>query len=79
MALARLPGVVVYPSATNFLLARMPHGRAQRVFESLRGAGLLVKNVTGVHAMLCDCLRITVGTPDENKTFLAALSHALKS
>jgi histidinol-phosphate aminotransferase len=79
VALARLPGVVVYPSATNFLLARMPHGRAQRVFESLRGAGVLVKNVTGVHAMLCDCLRITVGTPDENKTFLAALSHALKS
>ena len=67
-----LPGVTVFPSRTNFVLVRVPD--APRRFESLRGAGILVKNRHGVHPLLEHCLRITVGTPAENDALLAALA-----
>ncbi len=70
--LARLPGVTVFPSRTNFVLVRVPD--APRRFESLRGAGILVKNRHGVHPLLEHCLRITVGAPAENDALLAALA-----
>jgi len=70
--LACLPGVTVFPSRTNFVLVRVPD--APRRFESLRGAGILVKNRHGVHPLLEHCLRITVGAPAENDALLAALA-----
>jgi histidinol-phosphate aminotransferase len=70
-ALAVLPGVTVFPTQTNFVLARLPD--ATRTFEALRGAGILVKNLHGWHPVLAQCLRITVGTPAENDALLAAL------
>ena len=71
-AIARLPGVVVFPTRTNFVLARVPD--APRWFDALRTAGILVKNRHGVHPLLEHCLRITVGTPAENDALLAALA-----
>ncbi len=76
-ALARLPGVTVYPSEANFLLVRMPRGRADTVFAALRSAGILVKNLNAAGGLLADCLRITVGTADENDRVLSALDRAL--
>ncbi|MGE0859719.1 MAG: histidinol-phosphate transaminase [Gammaproteobacteria bacterium] len=76
-ALADLPGIRVWPSATNFILFRVPAGRGNVVFESLREQGILVKNVGGAHASLADCLRVTVGTERENALFIAALTRAL--
>lgn len=73
--LAGLPGVTVYPSAANFFLVRVPDG--VRAFESLKAQGVLVRNFHGSHPMLADCLRITVGTPDENRILLSALREAL--
>ncbi len=70
-ALARLRGVTVYPTRTNFVLARVPDARAW--FAALLDAGILVKNVDGWHPLLAQCLRITVGTPRENDVLLAAL------
>ncbi len=70
-ALQELPDVTVYPTRTNFVLARVPN--APRWFDALAGAGLLVKNLHGWHALLAHCLRITVGTPSENDALLAAL------
>jgi histidinol-phosphate aminotransferase len=75
-ALNALPGVTAYPSEANFILFRLPKG-AQRVFESLREAGILVKNLSANGGLLQDCLRVTVGTPEENQIFLAALASAL--
>ena len=69
--LAGMRGVTVFPTRTNFVLARVPD--APGWFEALRGAGILVKNRHGVHPLLEHCLRITVGTPDENDALLAAL------
>ncbi len=74
-ALARALGeleVKVFPSQANFLLVRVSDAR--RAFERLRAQGVLVKNL---HPGLAGCLRITVGTPDENRILLSAMKEAL--
>lgn len=74
-ALQQLAAVQVYDSVANFLLLRMQHATA--VFEGLKRRGVLVKNLHGAHPLLADCLRVTVGTPDENALFLDALKAEL--
>lgn len=76
-ALARLDGLQTYPSEANFLLTRTAPGRAGVVFEGLRRRGVLIKNLDGAHPLLADCLRLTVGRPDENDLLLAALRASL--
>jgi histidinol-phosphate aminotransferase len=71
-ALAALPGTHVFPTSANFVLVRVP--RASAWFNTLRGAGILVKNLDGFHPLTAECLRITVGTPAENSALLAALA-----
>jgi histidinol-phosphate aminotransferase len=72
-ALAAFPGVTVYPSEANFFLVRVPD--ADRAYEALRRQGVLVRNLNG--PSLKNCLRITVGTPDENRILLTAMREAL--
>jgi histidinol dehydrogenase len=72
-ALAALRGVTVYPSAANFFLVRVPD--ADRTYEALLRQGVLVRNLNGPG--LANCLRITVGTPDENRILLTAMREAL--
>jgi len=76
-ALARLPGVHVFPSAANFILIRVPN--SDDAHANLLADKVLVKNVSKMHQVLNHCLRITVSTPAENAAFLAALSAALAS
>lgn len=71
-ALSAIDGVRVWPSQTNFLLFKTPMPAAT-VFESLRHQGILIKNVDGMHPLLRDCLRVTVGLPRENERFISAL------
>jgi histidinol-phosphate aminotransferase len=71
--LAALKGVTVFPSEANFFLIRVPD--AARAYESLKGQGVLVRNF---HPGLPHCLRVTVGTPDENRILLNALKEALQ-
>lgn len=71
--LSTVPGVRVFPSEANFLLFRAPQGQARVWFESLRQAGILIKCVDGSHPLLADCLRVTVGTGEENAAFVSAL------
>jgi histidinol-phosphate aminotransferase len=75
--LGKLPGVTVYPSAANFILMRVPPGRGAAVFEGLKAAGVLIKNLAGSAPALADCLRVTVGKPEENAAFLTALRSLL--
>ena len=77
--LADLSGVQVFPSQANMLLVRLsgPPGRAAAVFEGLKVRQVLVKNVSTMHALLANCLRLTVGTPDQNVQLLDALRAAL--
>jgi histidinol-phosphate aminotransferase len=70
--LKHVRGVEVYASDANFILFRVAD--ADQVFGGLKQRGVLIKNLNGAHALLADCLRVTVGTPDENSQFLAALT-----
>jgi histidinol-phosphate aminotransferase len=72
-ALATLPGVVVHPTQTNFVLARVPDSPGW--FAALAAARILIKNLHGTHPLLEHCLRITVGTPEENDALLAVLAR----
>ena len=74
-ALQDLPGVHPYPSQANMLLARVADAAA--TFAGMRQRGVLVKHVSAMHPLLHNCLRITVGTPDENTLMLAALRASL--
>lgn len=75
--LARLPGVTPFPSQANFILFRVAAGRAGEFFQRLKERGVLIKSMHGSHPALHDCLRVTVGTPEENRAFLAALEAVL--
>ena len=70
-----IAGVRRFPSAANFVLARVPD--APRAFEGLKARGILVRTLHGSHPLLAHCLRFTVGTPDENASLLAALAPAI--
>jgi histidinol-phosphate aminotransferase len=74
-SLEQIPGLVVYPSQTNFILVRVPEN-AGAVFNHLLEKGVLVKNVSRPGA-LERCLRITVGTAIENQRCLHAMREAL--
>ena len=76
-SMQKLPGLTVYPSEANFILFRTPPGQATTVFEGLKTAGVLIKKLDGSAASLQDCLRVTVGKPDENAVFMAALGSLL--
>lgn len=76
-ALQRRPALTVYPSKANFLLLRMDPGTAPSVFEGLKARGVLVKKLHGSHPALADCLRVTVGRPEENQAFLNALDAVI--
>ncbi len=74
----RLVGTVdvrAYPSDANFILFRVTH--AARVFEGLKQRGILIKNLHGAHPALDNCLRVTVGTPEQNEQFVAALQQSI--
>ena len=73
--LNEIAAVKVYPSEANFLLFRVAHANA--VFNGLKQRGVLIKNLDGGHPMLKDCLRVTVGTPNENERFMAALKESM--
>jgi histidinol-phosphate aminotransferase len=75
--LQSLPGLTAYPSAANFILFRVPPGRGGSVFEGLKSGGILIKNLAGSAPSLTDCLRVTVGKPEENAAFIAALASLL--
>ncbi|MEN8204819.1 MAG: histidinol-phosphate transaminase [Pseudomonadota bacterium] len=73
-----LKQLTVYPSEANFILFRTPPGQATVLFEGLKAAGILIKNLDGSTEPLRDCLRVTVGLPEENAAFLTALRKLLQ-
>lgn len=72
-ALGSLPGVTAFPSQANFILYRVTAGRAGEIFQRLKERGVLIKSLHGSHPALSDCLRVTVGKPEENRAFLDAM------
>jgi len=68
-------GVKVWKSDANMILVRVPD--AAKTFEGMKSRKVLVKNVSKMHPLLANCLRLTVGTADENAQMLAALEKSL--
>jgi histidinol-phosphate aminotransferase len=75
-ALAGLPGVRAFPSEANFILIELESADPKAVFEALYRRGVLVRDVTA-YPMLSRCLRVSVGSEEENEAFLHALGTAL--
>jgi histidinol-phosphate aminotransferase len=73
-----LDGITAYESAANFILFKAPENQATRIFEAIKAQGVLIKNVHPQGGLLTDCLRVTVGTAEENLMFLNALKSSLQ-
>ena len=74
-ALRVLPGVTCWNSDANMILVRVPD--AAKAFEGMKSRGVLIKNVSKMHPLLANCLRLTVGTAAENTQMLAALEQSI--
>ncbi len=74
-----IPKLEVFPSQANFILFRVLDNNANDVFESIKQKGVLIKNMKVETGLLRNCLRVTVGTPDENQMFVDALLKAVNS
>lgn len=82
-ALRAMQGLTVWNSDANMILVRINVKQAGEadaaglVFQRLKASGVLVKNISKMHPLLANCLRLTVGTADENTQLLATLQKAL--
>jgi len=74
-ALRAMPGIEPYPSQGNMILARVAD--AAKTFAAMKARGVLIKNSSAAHPALANCLRITIGSADENTAMLAALEASL--
>ncbi len=78
-----MPGLRAFKSDANMVLVRLSSRSgvvanvADSVFGRMKARGVLVKNVSGMHPLLANCLRLTVGTADENRAMLVALKESL--
>ncbi len=73
--LGKINNIKVFPSDANFILFRID--AASQIFQALKQRKILIKNLDGTHPLLENCLRVTIGTPDENSQFCAALHTIL--
>jgi histidinol-phosphate aminotransferase len=79
IAMRKIQELEVFPSQANFILFRVLGKSANDVFESIKQSGVLIKNMRADTGLLKNCLRVTVGTPDENQRFMRALESAMKN
>jgi histidinol-phosphate aminotransferase len=73
--LGDITGVTVFPSEANMILVRVPDSK--RAFDGMKQRRVLVKHIAGLHPLLANCLRLTVGTPEENTLMIQALKESL--
>lgn len=74
-ALCAIKGVQAFPSDANYILFRLDDAGA--VWQKLYDRGILVRDFSSA-PLLENCLRVTVGSPEENDEFLAALRAIVK-
>jgi histidinol-phosphate aminotransferase len=73
--LRAIDGVTAFPSEANMILVRVPDSK--RAFEGMKARRVLVKHIASLHPLLANCLRLTVGTPQENQLMVEALKASL--
>ena len=74
--LSKFKSLKVFPSDANFVLFRVEQD-PDALFKQLMESGILIRDLSN-HPRLKNCLRVTIGTPDENKAFLKKMSHIIK-
>ncbi|RDH81356.1 MAG: histidinol-phosphate transaminase [endosymbiont of Galathealinum brachiosum] len=67
----------VFPSSANFILLRVLEGDASEIFEELKKRNILIKNSHSAGGVLTQCLRVTVGKPEENMELIKALKDII--
>lgn len=77
--LQKFEQLTAFPTAANFILFRCPANKASQIFEEIKQQGVLIKNMSAQGGLLQDCLRVTIGTADENQQFIKALTHSLQN
>lgn len=70
-------GITAYPSSANFILFKTKENQANTIFQELIKRGILIKNLSNQAGILTDCLRVTIGKPEENRAFIKALSEII--
>ena len=75
-ALRRVATIDVYPSVTNFILFRVKNGDTAGAHARFLAKGVLIRDVSAWPAC-AGCLRVSIGTPEENGRFIDAIPHAL--
>ncbi|OUR89546.1 histidinol-phosphate aminotransferase, partial [Cycloclasticus sp. 44_32_T64] len=76
-SLSSFDGLNVFPSEANFILFSLRSDSAERVFDALKQAGVLIKKMGKVQGLPAECLRVTVGSDSENKLFLEKIHSIL--
>ena len=75
--LSSLQGLELWPSDTNFILFRVLEKSAEGVHAQLLAKGILIKCLHRSGSALENCLRVTIGRPEENDAFLKELTELL--
>lgn len=75
--LEELPGVTVYPSATNFILVDLPVESSEGLLKDLAERRIYVRRFGNPDHHLGNCLRISIGSPEDNRMFLDAITELL--
>jgi len=76
-SMSEINEIKCYPTKTNFILFRTAEGQATKIFEAIKSAGVLIKNLSLAGGALTDCLRVTIGTEEQNAFFLKALRESV--
>lgn len=71
-ALRRVDAIEVYPSETNFILFRLRGGTVEQVHSLFLEHNVLIRDIS-MWPGCASCLRVSIGTPEENDRFIAAL------
>ncbi len=77
LQLSTLKTITPCPSSANFILFRTQKDQANNVFNALKAQGILIKNLAPQQGLLTDCLRVTIGKPEENNAFIKALKYVI--
>jgi len=75
--LEEIPGVHVYPSATNFILVDLPVESSEGILKDLAAQQIFVRRFGQPEHHLGHCLRISIGSPEDNRTVLDAITDLL--
>ncbi len=76
--LSAVPGVIVYPSGTNFLLIQLDRPK-QGILAHLREQHNVLISDMAAYPELTDCVRVSVGTPTQNDLVIQAFEEHMHS